>query len=166
MIPFVDHGHFVATNMWMGIGLGRFSVCSPACVSDTKTAMKIASTQHIFKLRNLARCSDSPNLTGTVDHRDAGGVIPPILESLETIDQQRYHITLGDGPHYSTHAVSLRLDCVLDVASLVRDAHRFGDLRHNVTARATSLILGVSSIRRWWSACCATVLNWPPPRSS
>ncbi len=84
----VVHHRDPAGDMWMGVALGRPSVSGPTRMADAGLAGQGILGQHSLKLAQLAR---RPAALQHAIHQggDACGVVAPVLQALEALDQTR-----------------------------------------------------------------------------
>ena len=89
----VMHDGDPVAGMGMGIGLGRPAVRRPAGVADPDRAGQRRASQQALEIDQLALCAAAVD-AAVHQGRHAGGVVPPVLQPLQSIDQQRR----GRGP--------------------------------------------------------------------
>src|SRR5476651_1456261 len=93
----------------MGVALARHAVGGPARMGDTDMADDRHLSQGLFERAHLAYGTQALQMTGIVEHGDAGRVIAAVFQALEPIDQYRNDIAPGDAGDYSAHDFSASL---------------------------------------------------------
>ena len=87
----------------MGIALVGRAMRRPPCVRDPQRADRRGRVDRRLEPRDLAR--DFAGLESLAVHdRQAGGVVPPVLESLEPLDEQRRDDLWADVADDSAHS--------------------------------------------------------------
>ena len=93
-----------AVAMGMGIVLVRLSVRCPTRVPHAKRALQLLLVQFRFEIGELPLRADDFHAVA-IDDSDAGAVVAPILEFLESGDENWHHITGADVSDDSAHIV-------------------------------------------------------------
>jgi len=91
-----------AIDVGVCVALGRRAVRRPACMSDTAVPV------HRPPSEQLAQAGDATGeLAGlhptTVLDRDPGGVVAPVFQAREPLNQNRHRLSRADVPHDSAH---------------------------------------------------------------
>ena len=109
----VHQGHTVA-DVRMCIGLGDTAVGGPAGVADAQHRIEALSLGRHGHFRHAAGTTHPADFRtlALVDHRDARGIVATVFKALQTLDQYRYYVAIGDCTHDSTHVTRfLEDDC-------------------------------------------------------
>ena len=101
----VHQGHALA-DMRMRIGFRHAAVGGPAGVADSKLGVEVFGNGRVFHLRHAPGTAHAAHVT-VLDHGYTGGVIAPVLQTLQSFDQYRDHIATGNRTHYSAHPALL-----------------------------------------------------------
>src|SRR5918999_4952015 len=81
----VVHNRDPATDMGMGVAFGGNAVGTPAGMADADGSFQAAVQGKPGELGHAAGAAQPPQ--AAVDDRDAGGVIPPVLQAPQAFDQ-------------------------------------------------------------------------------
>src|SRR5262249_62266351 len=105
----VDHDDASgAVTVWMRVLLGRASVRRPARVADAVLAVDGIGRDDLLELRQFAGAA--AQLDRPVAHdRDAGRVVPPVLEAPEAVDEDGHELFGSDVADDSAHNLVLPL---------------------------------------------------------
>jgi hypothetical protein len=103
--PVVDDGELVVVGqVGVGVGVGGATVRGPAGVADARGAVGHGrGLEVVTQDGELARALAHVELAVAVDHGDAGGVVPPVLQTRQTRQKDvlalpRTHVT-DDSAH-------------------------------------------------------------------
>mgnify|MGYP001199808952 CR=1 FL=1 len=95
--PVVNHGDATAREVRMCVGLGHSTMSRPARVGKAQLARLRMRAELLFELRDLADRLLALELTVAGQYRDPRRIVAPILQALQTLDQDRDNVTLCDG---------------------------------------------------------------------
>ena len=99
--PVVDHRHFVAAKERVCVRLGRPAVRGPPGVGDAGAPVRPVPLDERSELRYLA---DRPHpVDAVLHHREPRRVVAAVLDTPQTLDEERNHVTLRGRPDDSTH---------------------------------------------------------------
>ena len=103
----VDEREFaVVAEVRVRVLVGRGAVGRPAGVADAGVADFHGAGLHVTgEDGELAGTLAGAHLSGLVDHGDAGGVVPAILQSAETAEKDIDAVVAADVTHDSTHGL-------------------------------------------------------------
>src|SRR3984957_7243606 len=87
----------------MRVALARNAVRSPACVRNADASLDRQLDQRLLECTHLADRAQSLHVAGMVDHGDSGRIIAAVLEPLESLDQNRCDVAIGDATDYAAH---------------------------------------------------------------
>jgi hypothetical protein len=99
--PVVDHRQPVLADMGMGIALRGHAVGGPARVRDAELPVYLRPISHFGERRDPPDTSQS--VQAVIDHGEARGVITPVFELAQALEQYGHNIPLRDGSDDSTH---------------------------------------------------------------
>ena len=105
----VDQREVAVADVRMRVAFGDAAVRGPARVADAEGGVEALGDRRGFHLGDAAGAAHAAH-GFAIDHRDAGGIVAAVFQPLEPIDQQRDHITIGDGTDDSAHAGNSRFD--------------------------------------------------------
>ena len=105
----VHQRQLAMADVRMRIAFGHAAVGGPAGVADAEGGVEALGDRRGFHLGDAAGAAHAAH-GFAIDHRDAGGIVAAVFQPLEPIDQQRDHITIGDGTDDSAHAGNSRFD--------------------------------------------------------
>ena len=91
-----------AIGVGMGVAIGRCSVRGPARVPDAAAAVYRIAREQLAQAVEAARQFASLHAVA-VQHRHAGGVVAPVLEARQTVEQQRCGVLRSDVRYDPTH---------------------------------------------------------------
>ncbi|MNK02152.1 hypothetical protein D3C87_199720 [compost metagenome] len=101
----VDQGHAVA-DVRVGVGLGHPAVGGPAGVADPEQRIEPFTGGGLLHLGHAAGTPHPAHVRlglALVEHGDAGGIVTAIFQSLQSFDEDRYHIAIRDCSHNAAH---------------------------------------------------------------
>src|SRR5471030_770055 len=87
----------------MRVALARNAVRCPARVRYAYASLDWQFDQRLLERTDLADRSQPLHVAGMVDHRDASRIVAAVLEPLESLDQHRRNVAIGDATDDSTH---------------------------------------------------------------
>ena len=99
----VDDRDAVLGDVRVGVALARHAVRGPAGVRDAKPAVRRVGVERVLQLADLADRAQALDVARAVQHRDARGVVAPVLEPAQPLDQDRDDVTVGDRSDDSAH---------------------------------------------------------------
>ncbi|MNV27393.1 hypothetical protein D3C71_1185420 [compost metagenome] len=89
-------------RMWMGILIGWFTVSCPACVSDTCATCQWAAFQLRLQIRQTALCFHYLQSFPS-EYSNTSGIISPILQLLQSFNQDPLRILITNISYNTTH---------------------------------------------------------------
>lgn len=98
----VVHQRHAGTDVRMRIGFGDAAMGGPAGMADAQGRAKLLGLRRLCHFRHPASAAHAAYLRA-VQHRDAGGIIAPVLQTLEPFDEDRNHVAPGDGADNAAH---------------------------------------------------------------
>ena len=102
----VHQRQFAVTDVRMRVVFGDAAMRGPARVADAEGGVEAFGQRGGFHLGDAAGATHAAHRFA-IDHRDAGRIVAAVFQPLQAIDQQRDHVTVGDGADDSTHAWQL-----------------------------------------------------------
>ena len=99
----VVHDRDAARDVGMGVGLRGRAVGRPACVADARTAPgRGGLAELVLEIDELA--PGAPPVDGAVDQRrDAGGVVAPVFQPAQAVDEEPRRVGMADDPDDAAH---------------------------------------------------------------
>ncbi len=101
----VDQRQLVVADVRMRIELGDAAVGGPAGVADAEAGVQAVGGCSGLHFGDAAGAAHAAHRIAR-DHGDPGGIVAAVFQALEAVDQQRDHVTVGDGADDSAHACS------------------------------------------------------------
>src|SRR5690606_34948217 len=98
----VHHRQLAEAHVRVGIVFGDAAMGGPARVADAESGAEAFGLRRRLHLRDAAGPAH-PAHSLTVEHGNAGRIVAAIFQSLQTLDQGRYHVAIGDRTHNSAH---------------------------------------------------------------
>jgi hypothetical protein len=93
-----------ADEMRMGVGLVRNAVGCPAGMGDTDSAGKRLRIEALLEIEQLSL--GAPTIHHAVMNRcDAGGIVTPVFQTLQRIDQTPGNRFAANDPNNTTHKI-------------------------------------------------------------
>ena len=99
----VHHRDLVAADMGMGIGLIGYAVGRPAGMGNADGPMHCVVLQQRIQGRHLAGGANPGDGVRAVDDRETRGVVAPVFQSPQALDEDGDDVSLGDRADYSAH---------------------------------------------------------------
>src|SRR5690625_3735135 len=99
----MNNGMGIPAQMRVGITIAGGAMSRPTGMRNADAAGGGVGVQRRAKLVYLADRAYPPARVLSVDHREAGGVVPSILPALQPFKQNRRDVTLGGGSNDPTH---------------------------------------------------------------
>ncbi|MNS40655.1 hypothetical protein D3C72_729800 [compost metagenome] len=101
----VVHQRHAMADVRMRVRLGDTTMGGPTGVADAEAGIEafgLGSGGHFRDATGAAHAAHVGPF-GLIDHRNAGGIVTAVFQSLQSFDQQRHHVAPGDRTHDSTH---------------------------------------------------------------
>ncbi len=99
----VHDGDAIAGNVRVSVALGRNAMGCPPSVGNSHLAVRGRLAERFLQHFDLAHGAQALQVLSSVEHRDAGGVIAAVFQSAQSFDQDRYDVTIRNGPDNSAH---------------------------------------------------------------
>src|SRR5690606_30553133 len=101
----VDKRKSVSRDVRMRIALTRHPVGGPTGVCDAQFAVRGLLGEGLLEHVHFTDRAEPDEVFGSVEHRNAGRVVPPVFEPAQSFHQDRYDVPLSDSTHDSAHTV-------------------------------------------------------------
>lgn len=98
----VVHQRHAVADVRMGVGFGDAAMGGPARMADAQAGVEALGGGGAFHFGHAAGAAHAAHVL-LVDHRDTRGIVAPVFQPLQSFDQYRHHVAIGDRAHNSAH---------------------------------------------------------------
>ena len=98
----VVHQRHTMADVRMRIGLGDATVGRPARMADTQARVEALGSGGALHFGHAPGAAHAAHVL-LIDHRDPRGIVAPVFQPLQSFDQYRHHVAIGDRAHNSAH---------------------------------------------------------------
>src|SRR5690606_35629833 len=102
----VVHQRHAVADVRMGVGFGDAAVGGPAGVADAQRRGEALGGGGVLHLGHAAGAAHAADVA-VFQHGDAGGIVAPVFQPLQSFDQYRYHVAISDRSHNAAHSPSV-----------------------------------------------------------
>src|SRR5688572_10526269 len=93
--------------MRVGVFLRRPSVCRPPGMADSESALHRVRADHFLEVSQFARGPSDVQAIAAIDNRNAGGVVPAILQTPQPVKNDGYSLPPPDITDNSAHSSTI-----------------------------------------------------------
>ena len=99
----VHQGAAVTTDVGVGVPLGGLAMGGPAGVGDAEFAGQGVLVHGLGQALDLAEGADAAKLARGGQDRHAGGVVAPVFQPAQSLQENGRYVPLSNAAHYATH---------------------------------------------------------------